>query len=42
MKNDVRFKFVSWENVGFCFISIAWVHFIHKTEISILKVIEIL
>ena len=30
MENDVRFVYVSWKNVWFCFISIVWVHFIHK------------
>ena len=29
---NVRFEFVPWRNVWFCFISIAWVHFSHKTE----------
>ena len=28
----VRFEYVTWKNVWFCFISIAWVHFSHKTE----------
>ena len=28
----VRFEYVPWKNVWFCFISIAWVHFSHKTE----------
>ena len=27
----VRFEYVPWKNVWFCFISIAWVHFSHKT-----------
>ena len=29
---DVRFEYVPCKNVLFCFISIVWVHFIHKTE----------
>ena len=28
----VRFEYVSWKNVLFCFIPIVWVHFSHKTE----------
>ena len=28
----VRFEYVPWKNVWFCFISIVWVHFSHKTE----------
>ena len=28
----VRFKHVPWKNVSICFISIFWVHFIHKTK----------
>ena len=31
-KNDVRFEYVSWKIARFCFISIAWVHFSHKTK----------
>ena len=27
-----RFEYVPWKNVWFCFISIVWVHFSHKTE----------
>ena len=29
---NVRFKYVPLKNVWFCFISIVWVHFNHKTE----------
>ena len=36
----VRFEYVTWRNVWFCFIFIIWVHFHHK--ISILKVIKII
>ena len=32
MKNHVRFGYVPWRKVCFYFISIAWVHFTHKTE----------
>ena len=32
MKNDVRFEYVLWKNVWFCFICTVWVHFSHKTE----------
>ena len=32
VKEDARFEYVPWKNVCFCFISIAWVHFIHKTK----------
>ena len=32
MKNDIRFKYVPWKNLWFCFTSIVWVHFSHKTE----------
>ena len=28
----VRFEYASWKNVWFCFISIIWFHFNHKTE----------
>ena len=28
---DVRFEYVSWKNVLFCFISIVWVQLSHKT-----------
>ena len=31
-KKSVRFEYVPWKNVWFCFISIVWVHFSHKTE----------
>ena len=31
-KKCVRFEYVSWKNVRFCFIFIGWVHFSHKTE----------
>ena len=31
-KYSVRFEYVPWKNVWFCFISIVWVHFSHKTE----------
>ena len=31
IKIDVRFECVLWKNVWFCFISIVWVHFSHKT-----------
>ena len=27
----VRFEYVPWRNVWFCFISIVWIHFSHKT-----------
>ena len=29
---DVRFADVPWKNVWFCFISIVWFYFSHKTE----------
>ena len=29
---EVRFEYVPWKNVWFCFISIVWVHFSHKIE----------
>ena len=29
---DVRFEYVPWKNVWFCFTSILWVHHSHKTE----------
>ena len=32
IKNDVRFEYVPWKDVLFCFISIARVDFGHKTE----------
>ena len=32
MDNDVRFEYISWKSVLFCFISIVWVHFSHKTK----------
>ena len=32
MKNDVRFEYVPWKDFLFCFISIVWVDFSHKTE----------
>ena len=32
IKHDVRFEYVPWKNVWFCFISIVWVHFNHKTD----------
>ena len=32
MKNNVRFEYVPWKNVCFCFIFIVWVQFSHKTE----------
>ena len=32
MKNDARFKYVSWKNAVYCFISIVWVHVGYKTE----------
>ena len=32
MKNNVRFACVLYKNIWFCFISIIWVHFSHKTE----------
>ena len=28
----VKFEYVSGKNVWFCFISIVWLHFSHKTE----------
>ena len=28
----VRFEYVPWKNVWFCFISVAWVYFSHKTK----------
>ena len=28
----VRFEYVPWKNIWFCFIFIVWVHFSHKTE----------
>ena len=28
----VRFEYVPWKKACFCFISIAWVYFSHKTE----------
>ena len=28
----VRFEYVPWKNVWFCFVSIAWFHFSHETE----------
>ena len=31
---SVRFEYVPWKNVWFCFISIILVHFSHKTENS--------
>ena len=31
-KNDVRYEYVPRKNVSFCFISIFWVHFSHKTK----------
>ena len=31
MKN-IRFEYVPWKNLSFCFIAIAWVYFSHKTE----------
>ena len=31
--NSLRFEHVPRENVRFCFISIAWVYFSHKTQI---------
>ena len=31
-KKRVRFEYVPWKNVWFCFIYIVWVHFIHKIE----------
>ena len=31
IENDARFSYISWKNVWFCFISIVWVHFSHKT-----------
>ena len=30
--NNVRLEYILWKNVWFCFISIVWVHFSHKTE----------
>ena len=33
-------KHVPWKNLSFCFISVVWVYFSHKT--SILRVMEIL
>ena len=41
MKSDIRFKYVPWRNVWFCFIFIVSVRFSQNWEISILKVIEI-
>ena len=32
MKNGVKFEYVPWKNVWFCFISIIWVDFSHKTK----------
>ena len=32
MKYDVRFEYVPRKKIQFCFISIVWVHFSHKTE----------
>ena len=29
---SVRFEYVPWKNLYFCFISIVWVHFSHKIE----------
>ena len=32
VKNNVRFEYVPWKSVWFCFTSTLWVHFSHKTE----------
>ena len=34
MKNNVIFEYVPWKNVWFCFISIVWVYFNHKTNLD--------
>ena len=31
-RHSVRFEYVPWKNVYFCFVSIVWVHFSHKIE----------
>ena len=32
MKKDHRFEYDPWKNVRFCFTSMVWLHFSHKTE----------
>ena len=34
MKNNVRFEYVPWKNVCFCFIPMVWVHFSHRIKKS--------
>ena len=33
-KNNVRFEYVPWKNVCFCFIPMVWVHFSHRIKKS--------